>query len=250
MPPLPLAPLWKRLSSAVPSSCQICGRWPAQAICPACEQRFGAPRPRCRTCALALADAPAFAALDQCGACLTPTDPLPLHACVAAVDYAYPWDALIARFKFQGEAGWAVPMAALLLQQPPAQQLLAQANLLVPVPLTPARLAQRGYNQAWELVKAIRRSAGPRAAAAQPVADALLRVGQTADQHQLPRAQRLRNLQQAFIAHPQRLDRLHAAHVLLVDDVVTTGATLHSAAQALRQGGAERVSALVFARTP
>ena len=72
----------------------------------------------------------------------------------------------------------------------------------------------------------------------------------TPDQHSLPRAQRLQNLRGAFAAHPQHRPNLAGAHVLLVDDVSTTGATLEAAAQALLDGGAARVHALVLARTP
>jgi ComF family protein len=123
---------------------------------------------------------------------------------------------------------------------------LQACDLVVPIPLTTARLASRGYNQAWELVKALR-AAAPGELAQN---DALVRLGETPDQHSLSREQRLRNLQGAFAAHPLHAARLAGARVLLVDDVTTTGATLHSAAQALLLAGAQQVSALVFARTP
>jgi ComF family protein len=169
---------------------------------------------------------------------------------VAAVDYAYPWDRLVSRFKFRGEPGWATPMADLMLRAPGAQASLAACDLLVPVPLTGTRLASRGYNQSWELIKAIRRS--PLAAGAAPDAQAnvLLRIGQGPDQHELPREQRLHNLQGAFVVHPQQAARLAGARVLLVDDVSTTGATLQAGARALLNAGAQRVSGLVFAHTP
>jgi ComF family protein len=169
---------------------------------------------------------------------------------VAAVDYAYPWDGLIARFKFRGEPGWARPMAELTLKTSSALALLQACDLVVPIPLTTARLASRGYNQAWELVKALRAAAPNELAQNDALADALVRLGETPDQHSLSREQRLRNLQGAFAAHPQHAARLAGARVLLVDDVTTTGATLHSAAQALLLAGAQQVSALVFARTP
>lgn len=165
---------------------------------------------------------------------------------MAAVDYAYPWDELIARFKFRDEPGWAGPLAARMLQAPDAKPLLLGSDWLVPVPLSPARLASRGYNQAWELVKALRRQV-PDAPAGLP--DALIRLGEAPDQHSLPREQRLRNRLGAFAARPEHLQRLRGRSILLVDDVSTTGATLRSAAQALRQAGAAEVGALVVART-
>lgn len=181
---------------------------------------------------------------------MTRISPAALSGCVAAVDYAYPWDGLVARFKFRGEPGWARPMAEMMLRAPGAGELLASCDVLVPVPLSAARLASRGYNQAWELIKAIRRSAQATGPASAALPDALVRLAQGPDQHRLPREQRLHNLQGAFAAHPDHARQLAGAHVLLVDDVSTTGATLQAAAQALRSAGAERVCGLVFARTP
>ncbi len=235
---------WRTLWNSLPGTCQVCGAWPSSAVCEACAARFQDEGPRCSGCAQRV---PAEAPL--CGACLTRPVPATLHACAAAVDYAYPWDGLIARFTFRQAPGWAGPFARRMLLAPQAARLLMQGDLLAPVPLTPARLAERGYNQAWELVKALRRASAP----ARPVpalADALVRLAETPDQHSLPREQRLRNLQGVFATHPLHAARLKALHVLLVDDVTTTGATLHAAAQALLQAGAARVSALVFARTP
>ena len=239
---------WRRLSEHLPSSCQVCERWPAKPVCTACAARFAAQRPRCRACATPW-NASAVAG-EFCGACRTRTTPRLVQSCVAAVDYAYPWDGLIARFKFRGEPGWARPMAELTLQTSGALALLQACDLVVPIPLTTARLASRGYNQAWELIKALRAAAPNELAQNDALADALVRLGETPDQHSLSREQRLRNLQGAFAAHPLHAARLAGARVLLVDDVTTTGATLHSAAQALLLAGAQQVSALVFARTP
>lgn len=241
-------PPWRWLSNGLPSTCQVCDRWPAQAICPACADRFAAPQRRCRVCALPLALG--LAGADVCGHCQTCTEPALLRTCVAAVDYAYPWDTLIARFKFRGEPGWAGPMAALLLKNPQTVALWQQCDVAAPVPLTTERLASRGYNQAWELVKALRRAMPAETARDKTLADALLRIGEVPNQHSLTREQRLRNLQGVFVAHPFRSAEIANAQVLLVDDVSTTGATLHSAAQALLQAGAKTVQALVFARTP
>lgn len=233
---------WRTLPNPLPGICQVCGSWPARPVCDACAERFSGPAARCSVCA-----APVPEGLSRCGACLIRTEPPPVQACAAAVDYAYPWDRLIARFKFRGEPGWATPFAQLMLRAPRARDLLAQCGLMVPVPLTPTRLGERGHNQAWELLKALRRQAGLQTPASP---DALVRLVEAADQHSLSREQRLLNLRGVFAAHPERAASLRAAHVLLVDDVTTTGATLQAAAKALLQAGAARVSALVFARTP
>ena len=204
-------------------------------------RRFGAQRTRCIACATPLSQTETL-----CGACQTRDPSLALCRCVAAVDYAYPWDNLIARFKFRDEPGWARPLAQLMSQASDTPALLRSSDWLVPVPLSPGRLVSRGYNQAWELVKALR--------ALQPdsppgLANALVRLGDAPDQHSLPREEGLRNLRGAFAAHPDHVARLVGRKVLLVDDVSTTGATLRSAAFALRQAGATQVQALVIART-
>ncbi|MEY4979890.1 MAG: hypothetical protein RLZZ352_2160 [Pseudomonadota bacterium] len=195
---------------------------------------------------------------DLCPACLHRSTPPAVHSCVAAVDYAYPWDRLIARFKFRNEPAWAATMAEHWLHRPAAVALWHSANVVAPIPLTARGLGVRGYNQAWELVKAMRRhlQAHPQASHNPPdspqcLPDALLRLGEVPQQHRLlTREARLHNLQGLFVAHPQHAQRLAGARVLLVDDVSTTGATLDCAAQALLQVGAHSVNALVFARTP
>ncbi len=171
-----------------------------------------------------------------------------MQRCVAALDYGYPWDGLITRWKFGGEAGWSGLWADLMLRDAQVPPMLQASHWLVPVPVGPGRLAERGFNQAWELGSALLRRTNP--PHPQALAEALVRVRDTPDQHSLPRAQRLQNLRGAFALHPQHGPALAGAHVLLVDDVSTTGATLEAAAQALLNGGAARVDALVLARTP
>jgi ComF family protein len=166
-------------------------------------------------------------------------------ACVAAVDYAYPWDRLITRFKFQGETGWARAFGDLMQAAPGADALLAEADWLLPVPLTPQRLAERGHHPPWALTQALARR-GPR----RSLVDGLVRLGEAPAQHRLGRQQRLHNLRGLFAAPADRLAQLRGARLLLIDDVMTTGATLDAAATALRAAGAGRVDALVFARTP
>ena len=203
-------------------------------------QRFAAPRFRCQACAAVLPGD-----LDLCGACQTSPHALHLTPCLAAVDYAYPWDRLIARFKFRGEIGWAGVFARLMARAPGARALLDAAELVAPVPLTARRVAERGHHPPWELIKALR-TLTP--LPAQP--DLLMRLAEVPDQHSLPRVRRLHNLQGVFAVHPSHTAGLRGRRVLLVDDVTTTGATLQTAAQALRHAGASRVDALVLARTP
>ncbi|MFD0669221.1 ComF family protein [Ramlibacter sp. MAHUQ-53] len=223
------------LAQAVPARCEVCRSWPAQPVCGACALRFAAPVPRCGRCAL-----PVAAGVAACGACLGA--PAALDGCVAALPYAYPWDGLVARFKFRGEPGWAAAFAAMLREAPGARALLRAADRLLPMPLAPARLAERGYNQALELA---RRLAPP----GRLDARSLLRVRETPPQATLDREARRRNMARAFAVEPGRAASLAGRHLLLVDDVMTSGASLAAAAAALRQAGAGRVSALVLART-
>lgn len=221
-----------------PSQCHVCGQWPAWPLCEPCRQRFAPARHRCPRCAAPASDA------SPCPCRARAADPV-LGACVAAVDYTFPWDRLIARFKFHGETAWARTFAGLMRAAPGAGALLDAADGIVPLPLTPGRLAERGHHPPWALARALV-PRGPRAL--RP--DALMRLSDGPAQHRLAREERLRNLRGAFAVPAEYLSRLRGARLLLVDDVVTTGATLDAAAQALLAAGAARVDALVFARTP
>lgn len=225
--------LLQGLPGRVPSQCAVCHAWPAQPVCDACVERFAQPQHRCTTCAL-----PVPPDIPQCGACLL--DPPPLDACVAALPYAFPWSRLVTEFKFRGQAGWAQAFALLMRSAPWVEPLVDAADLLIPMPLADQRLRQRGFNQALQLSRAL--------AGAKTDARLLLRLRDTPPQTALSRAQRQTNLRQAFAVDPLRVSAARGRHLVLVDDVMTSGASLHAAAGALRLAGASRVSALVLAR--
>ena len=227
-------PWLQRFTGRTPSRCAVCGAWPARPVCDACVLRFAPVQHRCRLCALPL-PAPA----QVCGGCLR--EPPPLAACHAAVDYAYPWAGLLARFKFSGEPGWAQALAERMEAVPGIREELAQAELVLPMPLAPRRLAERGFNQAWLLARALH--------PARSEARLLLRLRETGSQTALDRQARRANVRDAFAVEPLRAGEVQGRAVLLVDDVMTSGASLHAAAGALRQGGARRVAAVVLART-
>lgn len=240
--------VWPRWAQGWPGRCAVCRQTCTGGLCADCLQRWAPARLRCQRCALPLPASsntlPAAAlaepgASSRCGACLSA--PPPLARCVAAVDYGWPWDALLARYKFQGRSGWARTLATRMRASPGAAELLAGAALVLPMPLSRERLAERGYHQAWLLARAL--------APQQADAGLLLRIRHTPSQRGLPRSERLANLRGAFAIEPLRAQAVRGRTVLLVDDVMTTGASLFTAAQALRQAGAAEVSALVFART-
>ncbi|MBM3386194.1 MAG: ComF family protein [Betaproteobacteria bacterium] len=230
-------PAWQRWQGwrpNLPSRCAICRAWPAQPICDTCIARFAQPCPRCQGCAL-----PVPRGVLRCGACLA--HPPPLAHCLCALSYAWPWRGLIAHFKYHAQPGWDRSLTWLMRGCDGAQDLLHAVDTVLPMPLARERLAERGYNQAWLLAR--------RLAPDQADAGLLLRVRHTPPQRSLPRSARLANVQGAFAVEPLRARELQGRHCLLVDDVMTSGASLHSAAQTLLRAGAARVSALVLART-
>lgn len=163
---------------------------------------------------------------------------------MTAVDYAYPWADVVAAFKFAQGLDRGDALAALLAQAV-AQRGAPDVDLVVPVPLAPRRLAERGYNQAWELARRVARRLGLRADAT-----LLRRLVETPHVADLPREARAAAVRGAFAVDPRRPARLRGARVALVDDVLTTGATLAEAARVLRNAGAAEVHAWVLARTP
>ncbi|GAA5445920.1 hypothetical protein Misp06_04127 [Microbulbifer sp. NBRC 101763] len=215
------------------AQCLLCGdRAGDYGICPACIEDLPFLENACETCAL-----PLLPPSQLCPACLR--QPPHYSRVRAAWHYAYPINQLIQRFKYHGDMAAGHSLAQL------AAQALKPANqgpdLLVPIPLHWRRYWQRGYNQAqlvaaelgkqWQL----------------PVRPRLLRkFGATQTQSQLRRNQRLRNLLHSFSVD-ENVERLHIG---LVDDVLTTGATLEAAALKLLEAGATKVSAFILARTP
>ena len=176
--------------------------------------------------------------------------PPPPDSTLVAVDYGYPWSELITRFKFGDKPGWAPFFAALMLKAPGVSAAFAQLqadDVIVPMPLSAQRLRERGFNQAWELASALARQSGSRA---RTEASLLLRTRHTQAQTELQRDARLANVQGAFQLEPLRLHLVAGKKVVLVDDVMTSGASLFTATRVLRTAGAAQVTALALARTP
>ena len=232
------------------SQCAVCRSWPAQQVCQPCLARFAALQPRCTTCALAL---PADLSMGLrsgeplCADCMRQRPPL--QRTLAAVPYAYPWSTLIGRYKFGEQPGWAGFFAGLMLKAPGVAQALAELQAqdwIIALPLSAQRLQTRGFNQAWELASALARQSQ---SSAQADTQLLLRLKHSRAQSQLRREARLANVKGAFLVDPLRAAELEGRRVLLVDDVMTSGASLFAAAQALRDAGAAHITAVVLART-
>lgn len=229
-----ISPAWQQLLASIPSQCEVCRAWPTQRLCEGCVSRFARPRLRCRTCAL-----PVPTGMAQCSVCQR--QPPVWDACVAAVDYGFPWQSILSAYKFHGDPGWARTLALLLRSTPWAEPALEAADWVLPLPLSPQRLRGRGFHQTLLLAQAL--------APEKTDVKLLLRVRDTAAQSSLSRAQRLKNLEGAFAVAPERLSEVKGKNLVLLDDVMTTGSTLHAAASVLRQAGAAHITALVVART-
>ncbi len=222
--------------STLPRQCELCRGWGHQALCEACLGRFAQPRPRCLRCGLAGLDD------RMCGQCQA--EPPPFAHTVAAVDYAFPWDRLIQQLKFHGQVELSGALAACLAEAV-LKRALPLPELLLPVPLSAPRLRERGYNQAWELCRGVAAILNIPAHA-----QALVRADDAVHQVGLTRAERLKNLRHAMWVVPALRSLVMHRQVALIDDVMTSGATAHAAAQALLAAGAAQVQIWVLARTP
>jgi ComF family protein len=229
------------LSDLIPCSCLLCGIENNRAVCAGCQhQFFSVTSKRCISCALPVGQADTY-----CGSCLS--NPPAFYSTTVACDYAPPLDQLILALKFQHQLAVAPALAGLLaktvLSRPKSQQNLP--DFLIPVPLGRARLAERGFNQSYQIAK-------PLATRLKlPVyPQLLLRVRDTTAQTLLHPNQRHENILHAFSPNSGYEDKIQGRHIGVVDDVMTTGATLHEIAACLKRHGARRVSNFVFARTP
>jgi ComF family protein len=222
----------------LPRLCLFCGAGvgeaAAHAICPECAGQIEwVASPRCTCCGVVF--------LSQgggdrvCGDCQT--DPPPFARARAAVIYEGPAAQAIKRLKFNRQMAY-LPLMQSWLQAPSCRELVAAADLLVPVPLHPRRLKARGFNQALLLAQGF-----PEAALAR---EALVRVRHTVPQLKLNPRQRRDNVRGAFaVLLPARIK---GKNILLVDDLFTTGATARECARILRRAGARRVEVLTVAR--
>lgn len=202
----------------------------------ACLALYAAKRMRCRRCGLRLAsDRPV------CGRCLTV--PPPLAATHAAVDYAFPWEELLQRYKFHAALELEAALTSLLLHT--VQSDAERPDLLLALPMTDRHLRERGYNQSQLMARRLGRELRL------PSPDGLLlKLRETAQQSHLTLPERAANVQGVFAVEPLRQSELAGRSVALVDDVMTSGATLFEAARVLRAAGASSVQAWVLARTP
>ena len=218
----------------IPSGiCLLCDE-PARSIPNLCDACVGEMPTLSNPCIACGASAVPYARL--CRAC-TMRHP-PVDRTICALAYAPPVDSLIGRLKFKRDLRVVPPLAGMLCR---AVAGVAAADWLTPVPITPTRLRERGFNQALEIARVLSRSSGIRIARG-----VHRRHGAETPQSSLPdMAARRANVAGAFEARGAV-----GGHVVIVDDVVTTGATVNALARCLKKGGADRVDVWAVARTP
>lgn len=211
--------------------CMVCGAPGARGLdlCGACLAALPWQGPACVRCALPIPQA------GLCGHCLHALPPL--DQVLAVFDYAFPLDRLLPRLKFHRDFAAGRLLARCMVDRLAG---LARPDALIPIPLHRARLRNRGYDQALELARPL-----ARALQLPLLANALQRRKTTTAQSRLDAAARQRNLRDAFVVAD---GAALPSHVVLVDDVMTTGATLHAAARVLHRAGVRRVDAWVCAR--
>jgi ComF family protein len=228
---------------ALPSQCALCGNLSQRLLCDGCDaQYWNEPRLRCATCALPMAASAIRRERENtrlhCGACLE--SPPAFNDTLALADYRAPLDTLAVELKFRARPA-AGEAFARNLRAVFEDSDLPRPDLIVPVPLSHTRLVARGYNQAWAIARPLARMMGVRADAS-----IVTRVRHTSAQSRLDQETRRRNVASAFAVSGD----VRGMHVGVVDDVMTSGATLDALARTLKLAGARRVSNFVALRTP
>ncbi|MES2561270.1 MAG: ComF family protein [Pseudomonadota bacterium] len=209
--------------------CALCGASASVSrLCAGCAAALPRmPAQRCDTCALPLPSG------RTCGPCLK--HPPHYDHITGALPYVFPVDALVQAFKYAGDLSLASMLADELVRV-----VSNDVDAIIAMPLAPARLRERAFNQAHELARRLS------AALSLPLlTDACRKISDTAVQATLPFSARARNVRAAFVCDAD----LRGMRVAVVDDVMTTGATLNELARVIKLAGAAHVSGWVVART-
>jgi ComF family protein len=227
------------LDNLLPRHCVLCGLpgGPGN-LCPSCRADLPRPGNVCTVCALPVGNP----GDTVCGPCLR--KPPPWDRVEAALVYRFPVDQLVCRFKFGRDFACGHLLGCEMLAAIHGTGL-QRPDLVLPVPLHRVRHVSRTFNQADLLARQVGRALGV------PVHSSLMsRVRRTRAQSGLDAAGRKRNTRGAFRCHRRAAGVLSGRHVALVDDVMTTGATLLECTRTLRRAGVARISLWVAARAP
>ena len=228
--PQPLKHVLKHLSQMLlPGSCLLCGADSGtQLLCAGCNADLPlAPQQHCPQCGEQTTHS------ERCGACLK--DPPAFTRTTAIFSYEFPVDRIIHAFKYGHQlaiADWAADIVAQALTG-------QQYDRIIPLPLHPERLRQRGFNQSAEIARRLSKKLGLALDCT-----SLIRTRATTPQAELALKERARNVRGAFECQGD----LSGQRILLIDDVMTTGATLREAARILKLHGAAQIDIAVIAR--
>ncbi len=223
----------------VTNPCLLCDLKTAEKtlICDACFVELPQPIDACYQCGLPLhSTAPRLGKMQICGNCLTQAPHFDYT--IAPFLYAQPMDYLIQQFKFSGQlvAGYALSKLMLKIISP---LIHGRPQAIMPVPLHAKKLKSRGYNQAQELACPI-----AKALAIDLDLTSCARLKDTQPQSGLSKTDRIINMQNAFTLRKP----IVAEHVVLIDDIMTTGNTLNELAKQLKRAGVKKVGIWVCAR--
>jgi ComF family protein len=236
---------WRALLDVLlPPQCVTCDTFVAEPglLCAECFRQTGfITEPMCARCGVPFAAAALGGPDRLCPSCRV--DPPVFDRARAALRYDEQGRRLILPLKHADRTELAMTLAPHMARA--GADLLREADMLVPVPLHRSRLFHRRYNQAALLVQAVGRIAG------RPwLLDALVRRRATASLGEKSATERAVEVAEAFAVEPSRMPRIAGMRVLLVDDVMTSGATANACAKALLAGGVRSVDVLVAARVP
>lgn len=225
----------KAVNTLLPLHCRLCQAEvdAHPAICTSCKRDLPWLDSVCSVCSIAL---PAGSS-GPCGDCQS--NPKAYRQATALFDYAAPLDRLITEMKFGQQLGAARLLGELMADGLAGKKCVGQGWSILPVPLHPQRLRQRGYNQSLELARPLARQLGL------PLLTTLVsRIQPTRAQTGLSANARVANLRGAFALNQAKIP----ARVLLIDDVITTGATINELAKTLTKAGVEQIEVAAIAR--
>ena len=209
----------------------------SHAVCRACLNDLPwHPKTSCPQCGLASSGTDLNAIV--CGSCLN--SPPDFDVTKAVFLYAYPVDAMMLRYKYGNMLNLGDTFGEFLAEK----TLLETIDVIIPMPMHPQRLKERGFNQALEVAKVLCKNH-------KEILDykSVERQTLTPPQASLPLKERVKNIKGAFKVKADKLDKLQGKRIAIIDDVMTTGASLNELAKTLKKAGAAHVECWVIART-
>ena len=218
--------------------CLLCASSEAnnQAICAACLADLPwYPQTSCPQCGLASNGM-------VCGSCLNSQPDF--DATKAVFLYAYPIDAMMLRYKYGNMLNLGNTFGEFLAEKIVLENHFKNIDLIIPMPMHPQRLKERGFNQALEIAKVLTKNCKEKLDY-----KSIERIKLTPPQASLPLKERVKNIKGAFKVNANKLDKLQGKRIAIIDDVMTTGASLNELAKTLKNAGTSHVECWVIART-